>query len=286
MVSFLDAAGGVPTEERVACLDNDGTLWCERPRYVQYDFFVDALTTAVAARPELAERPEFAAVIQEDREAIGQLGMRRIVVALAGLFAGISPDAFTRRVREYLSHARHPETNRPVRKMVYQPMLELIAELARRDFTVAISTGGGTEFVRSVSQELYGVPPERVVGSLITYEYGRDEGGVPALTRTADIVGEANEGPEKVSNIQIQLGRRPILAVGNSGGDREMLEWASAGNGPRLAMVIDHDDGDREYAYASKAVSFEEQRPITGVASDMGWTVVSMANDWERVFPE
>lgn len=171
-----------------------------------------------------------------------------------------------------------------MRTMVYQPMLEVIDELRRRDFSISVTTGGGTEFVRAISQDLYGVAPELVVGSLIAYRYQRDEGGVPGLIRTSDIMGKANEGAEKVGNIQTQLGRRPIVAFGNSGGDREMLEWAAGGGRPGLAVLIDHDDAEREYAYESKAVSFEEEKPISEVAVDEGWTVVSMADDWQAVF--
>lgn len=285
LVRFLDSAGDVPVEERLACFDNDGTLWCEKPTYIQFDFFVDAMKSAVGDDPGLAEKPEFAALIEGDQEAIGAMGLMRIVHALAELFAGLHPVEFTRRARQFMAEERHADMGRPMRKMVYQPMLELIDEMRRRDFTISVTTGGGTEFVRAVSQDLYGVAPELVVGSLIAYDYGRDDGGIPALTRTAEIFGKPNEGPEKVANIQTQLGRRPIVAVGNSSGDREMLEWADGGQGPRLAVLVDHDDDEREYAYESKAVSFEEEKPIKEVAADLGWTVVSMANDWETVFP-
>ena len=180
---------------------------------------------------------------------------------------------------------QHPTLGRPLRSDVYQPMLELIDELRRRDFTVSIVTGGGTEFVRAVSDELYGVPPEAVVGTLIEYEFVRHGDGRPALAPHGPALdGAANEGAAKVTNIQTQLGRRPILAAGNSGGDREMLEWARAGDGPCLALLVDHDDAEREFAYVSTAETFAEPEPITDVGARLGWTVVSMANDWETVF--
>jgi phosphoserine phosphatase len=285
VLAFLDAVSEIPVEERLACFDNDGTLWCEKPTYIQFEFFVDAMKSAVADRPELAERPEFAALIREDQEAIGRLGLQRIVLALAGLFEGVSPEQFTKLVREFMSRAIHPDMNLPYRQMTYRPMLEVISELRRRHFTVAITTGGGTEFVRSISGELYGVAPELIVGSLIAYKYTRGSRGRPGLARTSEIEGKPNEGPEKVSNIQTQLGRRPIIAFGNSAGDREMLEWATAGE-RGLAVLLDHDDAEREYSYESKAVSFEEERAITQVAAELGWTVVSMADDWERIFTE
>jgi hypothetical protein len=163
-------------------------------------------------------------------------------------------------------------------------MLELLEELRRRDFTVCLVSGGGTEFVRAISEDLYGVPPHAVVGTLIEYEFGRED-GVPVLRRTARAQGHANEGAEKVANMQTQLGRRPILGVGNSGGDRELLEWACAGDGPGLALLVDHDDAEREFQYVSKAESFTESESITDVARRLGWAVVSMARDWATIFP-
>jgi haloacid dehalogenase-like hydrolase len=285
VVDFLDAAADVPVEQRVACLDNDGTLWCERPTYVQFDFLVDALRSAVHADASLAETPEFAALLSGDQTAIGEIGLERIALALTGLFRGIAPEEFTARVREFMSRATHPRIGGPLRSNTYLPMLELVAELRRRDFAVSVVTGGGTEFVRAVSQELYGVPPEAVVGSLIDYDFVPATPNTgPALARADRLVGVANEGAVKVTNIQTQLGRRPILAAGNSGGDREMLEWAASGPGRTLALLVDHDDAAREYAYVSTAETFTEAEPITDVGHRLGWTVVSMARDWEAIF--
>jgi hypothetical protein len=284
LVAFLDAVLEVPVEERVACFDNDGTLWCERPTYVQFDFFVDALKTAVHADPSIAGAPEFAALLAGDQTALGELGLERIALALTSLFEGITPEEFTRRVRAFMATAVHPTLGRPLRSNVYQPMLELIDALRRSDVSVTIVSGGGTEFVRAVSQQLYGVPPEAVVGTLIDYEFGRDDDGAPRLLRTGRPAGVANEGAAKVNNIQSQLGRRPGLVAGNSGGDREMLGWAAAGPGPTLALLVDHDDAEREFAYVSTAETFSEPEPITQVGARLGWTVVSMSTDWETVF--
>ena len=248
--AFLAAAEEVPVADRVAYFDNDGTLWCERPSYVQLDFFLDALRKHVAKDPSTGERAEFAAA-----------------------------------AREFMGRATHPTLGRPTRSVTYQPMLELIAELRRRDFTVGIVTGGGTEFVRAISDDFYGVPAELVVGTLIGYDVSRDGEGPPVIRRTSGLLGVANEGSAKVANIQTQLGRRPILAAGNSGGDREMLEWAQATGSPSLALLIDHDDAEREFHYTSEAGTFVETEPITDVGARLGWTVVSMARDWEVVFP-
>jgi phosphoserine phosphatase len=275
----------VPVADRVAYFDNDGTLWCERPSYVQLDFFLDALRRHVGHDPPIGERDEFAALLSGDQVAVEGIGLERIALALAGLFEGMMPEEFTSATREFIDRAVHPTLGRPTRSVTYRPMLELIAELRRRDFTVGIVTGGGTEFVRSISDDLYGVPAELVVGSLIGYDVSRDGEGRPVIRRTSGLLGVANEGSAKVANIQTQLGRRPILAAGNSGGDREMLEWAQAAGFPSLALLIDHDDAEREFHYTSTAQTFAEPEPITDVGVRLGWTVVSMARDWEVIFP-
>jgi len=283
VLAFLDEAAAVPLAQRVACLDNDGTLWCEKPTYVQFDFFIDVLKTAVGKDPSLAQRPEFAALLSGDSAAIGEIGLERIAFALASLCAGISPEAFTALVHDFMGRAVHATLGRPLRANVYRPMQELLVALRELDFTIAVVTGGGTEFVRGISQDLYGVPPERVVGTLVEYDYS-DEGDRPVLLRSTRILGGANEGAVKVNNIQTQLGRRPILAVGNSGGDRQMLEWAATGEGPTLALLVNHDDAEREFSYVSSAETFAESEEITDVGARLGWTVISMANDWETVF--
>lgn len=286
--AFLAKAEGVPVAHRVAYFDNDGTLWCERPSYVQLDFFLDALRTRVHDDPSLAKRAEFAALLGGDRTAVAGIGLERIALALAGLFEGMTPEDFASAAKQFMERAMHPTLGRPTRSVTYQPMLELIAELRRRDFTVGIVTGGGTEFVRAISHDLYGVPAELVVGTLIGYDVGRDGDGPPVIHRTSSLLGVANEGSAKVANIQTQLGRRPILAAGNSGGDREMLEWAHssrAAGAPSLALLIDHDDAEREFSYTSTAQTFAETEPITDVGARLGWTVVSMARDWNVIFP-
>ena len=172
--AFLAAAEEVPVADRVAYFDNDGTLWCERPSYVQLDFFLDALRRRVAQDPSTGERAEFAALLSGDQAAVAGIGLERIALALAGLFEGLTPEEFAAAAREFMSRAAHPTLGRPTRSVTYQPMSELIAELRRRDFTVGIVTGGGTEFVRAISDDLYGVPAELVVGTLIGYDVSRD----------------------------------------------------------------------------------------------------------------
>jgi phosphoserine phosphatase len=284
ILAFLDGTGEIPVDERVAYVDNDGTMWCEKPTYVQFDFFVDALKQRAEADPALTDRPELAAVLSGDMAAIGEIGLARVAGALAALFDGQTPEQFAGAADEFLGRYRHPTLGVPVRGVIYQPMLELLAELRALDFTVGIVTGGGTEFVRRASRRLYGVEPGMVVGTLIGYEFDRDDSGRPLVRRTTAQIGKANEGGAKLENINAQVGRAPILAAGNSGGDREMLEWAQASPHGGLAILIDHDDAEREFAYASEAATFREDEPITAVADRLGWVVVSMRRDWESIF--
>lgn len=284
ILAFLDRSRDVPVDHRVAYVDNDGTMWCEKPTYVQLDFFVDALQRRTADDPSLAERPEFAAVLSGDMAKIGEVGLPKVAVALAALFDGCTPDEFGRAVDEFLGRFRHRTLGVPVAGLVYQPMRELLAQLRAHDFTIGIVTGGGTEFVRQFSRSLYGVEPGMVVGTMIGYHFDRNDDGRPVVRRTVAQMGGANEGGAKVEHIQSQIGRPPLFAAGNSAGDREMLEWAEASPHGGMAVLVDHDDGDREFEYTSTAATFEDSEPITAVAERLGWVTVSMRSDWETVF--
>jgi phosphoserine phosphatase len=286
LLAFLDDLDHVPADERVAYIDNDGTMWCEKPTYVQFDFFVDALRQRVSEQPSLGERPEFAAVLGGDMAAVGEIGLAKVAGALAALFDGQTPDEFGTAVDGFLDRYRHRTRGTRLEGVIYRPMLELLDELRARDFTVGIVTGGGTEFVRQVSQRCYAIEPGMVVGTLIGYRFDRDDNGRPVVRRTTGQIGSANEGGAKIEHIQSQIGRPPILAVGNSGGDREMLEWAQASRHGGLAVLVDHDDEQREFAYASTAATFAEAEPITAVAERLGWVVVSIKDDWETVFAD
>ncbi len=286
ILGFLSRSEEVPEGERVAYIDNDGTMWCERPAYVQLDFFVDALQQRTRDDPSLGDRPEFAAVLGGDMAAVGEIGLAKVAGALAALFDGETPEQFDSAVDDFLDRYRHRSLGVDASGIIYQPMLELLDELRARDFTIGIVTGGGTEFVRRVSKRWYGVDPGMVVGTLIGYQFDRDDEDRPVLRRTAAHTGTANEGGAKVEHIQAQIGMAPILAIGNSGGDREMLEWARASPHGGLAVLIDHDDEEREFAYESTAATFDDAEPITDVAARLGWVVVSMAGDWSRVFTD
>ena len=284
ILAFLDEVEGIPSTDRVAVFDNDGTLMCEKPRYVQLEFMLVELDRAIAADPSLADRDEFHALVTGDRTGQAEMRLERVAGALVSLFEGLTPEAFDHRVARFFSEALHPDRGVPFRQMRYQPMLELIDQLRSRGFDVYVVTGGGAEFVRTISQDFYGVKPEGVVGSQIDYELEDDDGSI-RLVRTSHLVGTGpNEGPAKPPNIQRILGRRPVIAAGNSAGDAQMLDYAMSYDGPSLALLVDHDDAAREYAYASEAATFATDESILETAARSGWTVASMRTDWSTVF--
>jgi phosphoserine phosphatase len=283
VLAFLVASEDLTPVERVAVFDNDGTLWTEKPVYPQLAFFLHELELAVLDKPVLAERSEYQALLAQDHIAIASLGLPRIALALAELCAGMTADEFAQRSASFLLEHQHPTLGRPFAGAVYQPMLELLGALRERGFATFIVSGGGTEFIRSISQAVYGIASECVVGTHIGYEY-LTINGAPALRRTGAVFGDANEGPAKVVNIQQQLGRRPVLAAGNSAGDREMIQWALAAPGPTLGLLIGHDDAEREFAYESVAGTFESTDSILDIGRREGWTTVSMRDDWDTIF--
>ncbi len=286
LLEFLVASTDVPVENRVAVFDNDGTLWCEKPNYVQLEFMLAELGRAVQADPSIAEREEYRALIEHDTAAQAELGLERIAMALVELCAGISPSEFDERVRAFFAVATHRDRDVAYRSMRYAPMLELVDALRAREFEVFVVSGGGTEFVRAISRDFYEVSPDDVVGTLVTYEFSRDDAGRPHLVRGAGLDGTAaNEGEVKVANIQRHLGRRPIFAAGNTAGDREMLEYALAADGPTFALLVDHDDADREYAYPAQAGTIDFEGDLVQFGRDLGWTIASIRSDWATVFP-
>lgn len=285
LLEFLTACRDVPVHQRVAVFDNDGTLWCERPDYVQLEFMLAVLASAVTDDPTLARRHEYRALLEQDATLQAELGLERIALALVELCAGIGPREFDERVRAFFERNVHRDRAVPYLAMRYQPMLELLDALRSLEFEVFIVTGGGTEFVRAIGREFYDVSPHDVVGTLVTYEFTRDGDGRPHLVRGSALDGvAANEGEVKVANIQRHVGRRPIFAAGNSAGDREMLEYALASAGPSLALLVDHDDAEREYAYTARAGTIDFDGDVVEFGRALGWTIVSIRDDWVRVF--
>ncbi|MEV4416892.1 hypothetical protein [Catellatospora sp. NPDC049609] len=283
ILGFLAEAERLPERRRVAVLDHDGTMCCERPVQMQFAFFLHEMRTRMAAEPALAERADYRLLMEGDPAALSDFGLRRIALVLNDLVAGLTPEEFTERVLAFMDTAAHPVWGVPFGDLVYQPMRELVEALRAHGFAVFLSTLSGIEFLRAISPGLYGVPPEGVVGAQAAYRYD-DRGGRPALVRISETMPELNEGPTQVLNLQRQLGRRPVFVAANSPGDRAMIEYALAGDGPAMALVIDHDDDVREYAYVPQAMTFSEPEPVVDAARRLGWTVASMRDDWATVF--
>ena len=277
----------VPPAERVATFDQDGTLWVEQPVYAQVVFAFDRVKDVVKANPALANEAPFKAVVAGDREAIARFTEEDIVKLVVASQAGLTVEAFQAVVRQWAATAKHPKFQRPYTELVYAPMLEAMKYLRANGYRTYIVTGGGQEFVRAFAESVYGVPPEQVVGTMLKVGYAvRD--GVPTLTHEPGVF-FVNDGAGKPVGINMVIGRRPQAAFGNSDGDRPMLEWATAGGGARLGMLVLHDDPQREVAYgpaaglpASKVGSFTQ--PTYDLAKAKGWTVISIKNDWKRVF--
>jgi len=283
ILAFLNSAEHLPALRRVAVLDQDGTLFCERPVSLQLAFFLHEMRTRVAADRQLADRVGHRMLLAADPSTLSDFGLRRLVRMMAEFVAEITPEEFAERVRAFMSTARHPTRGVPYPELVYQPMRELIDALRAHQFAVFLSTVAGIEFLRVISPDLYGVPPEAVVGTPVAYRYD-DHDGHPTPIRTSEISAELNEGPAQVLNLQGQLGRRPIFVAANSPGDRAMIDYTLAGDGPSMAVLIDHDDEQREYAYQPQAYTFTEDEPIAQTGRRLGWTVVSMREDWTCVF--
>lgn len=280
----------VPPAERIATFDQDGTLWVEHPMYSQVIYCLDRVPALVAEKPELKDVEPFKTVLTGDREAIAKLPMGELEKILAATLTGMTTDAFSAEAAKWLSAAKDPRWKRPYTDLTYQPMQELLAYLRANEFKTYIVTGGGQDFVRVYSEATYGVPPEQVVGTAgaTTYSYGKD--GKPILTKEPKLLLNDNNAG-KPEGIHLMIGRRPIIAFGNSTGDRQMLEYTEAGEGPRLAMLLLHDDAEREYAYGpaqglpdTKVGAFTQE--LYDEAIQNGWVVVSMKKDWGTIFAE
>lgn len=288
ILSFVEGVceeGGeryLPPAERIAVFDKDGTLWSEQPIYVQLAFIQDRLRALAPEQPRWQEREPFRSALAGDLAGALKGGEPAIAELVAATHAGTTSEEFALLVREWLASARHPLQGRPYTELVYQPMLELLDFLRENGFKTFIVSGGGIEFVRAFAEEVYGIPPEQVVGSSIAARYELQE-GQPVIRRLPEL-GFVDDGAEKPVGIQLHIGRRPVLAFGNSDGDFEMLEWTAAGQGARLCALLHHDDEVRETAYDRDGHVGKLARGLDE-ASARGWLVVSMERDWKTVFP-
>jgi phosphoserine phosphatase len=278
----------VPPAERIATFDQDGTLWVEKPIYSQVAYCLDRVPTLVKARPELASVEPFKTVMTGSREAIAKLPMKDLEKILAATLTGMSVEGFRAEVTKWLAEAKDPRWKRPYTDLTYQPMQEVLKYLRDSGYKTYIVTGGGQDFVRAYAERVYGIPPEQVVGTAGGTKFGYAKDGKPFLTKEPKLLLNDDKAG-KPEGIHLMIGRRPYAAFGNSAGDREMLEYTKAGAGTRLAMLVLHDDAKREYAYgpaqglpASKVGTFPQS--LYEEARNQGWVVISMKDDWKRIF--
>jgi phosphoglycolate phosphatase-like HAD superfamily hydrolase len=271
----------VPPAERIAVFDNDGTLWSEQPMYFQLAFVLDRVKALAPQHPEWQTTEPFRSVLAGDMAGVAAAGEHGLMQLMAATHAGMTSEEFRSIVAEWLATARHPSFKRPYTELTYAPMKELLAYLRANGFKTFIVSGGGVEFLRVFSERVYGVPPEQVVGSSIRTKYEvRD--GKPAIVRLPEIE-FIDDAAGKPVGINRYIGRRPILAFGNSDGDFEMLEYTTSASGPRLGLIVRHDDAEREYAYDRKSSVGRLDRGLDE-AGARGWVIVSMKSDWRRIY--
>jgi phosphoglycolate phosphatase-like HAD superfamily hydrolase len=271
----------VPPAERVAVFDNDGTLWTEQPMYFQLAFILDRVHALAPQHPEWRTTEPFKSVLAGDMAGVAAAGEHGLLELMAATHAGMTSDEFARIVADWLATARHPRFKKPYDELTFVPMRELLAYLRANGFKTYIVSGGGVEFMRVFAERAYGVPPEQVIGSSIRTKYELRD-GKPAIVRLPEIEFIDDKAGKPVG-IQKFIGRRPILAFGNSDGDFEMLEFTTSSPGPRLGLIVHHDDGEREYAYDRKSPVGRLERGLDE-AAQRGWVIVSMKDDWQRVY--
>jgi phosphoserine phosphatase len=263
----------VPPDERIAVFDSDGTLWCEQPASALAFFVMHRLRESSPERMSGVEAPLVQAARRGDSMPFQQLELAALSEILLHTNAGLTPEQFVTQAHRFLARTLHPRFGVPFRELTYRPMLELLAFLEAKEFRAFIVTGSGVEFVRAASEQLYGVPTERVAGATVDYTCERLDGKILVI-RTRTLLGEAGEGEAKVRAIQHRIGRRPIFAAGNSLGDRDMLEYTRSGHNPSLCLLVHHDDATREYAYAADLDANDRK----------AWLKVSMRRDFRRIF--
>jgi phosphoglycolate phosphatase-like HAD superfamily hydrolase len=284
-VGRVTSPGGVdfvPPAERVAVFDNDGTLWCEQPIYFQAAFGLDSVRAMAPQHPEWKQQQPFKAFLSGNKDALAAQGEKGLLTLIAASHSGVTTDAYAASVADWLTRAQHPRFHRPYNELVYQPMVELLAYLRANGFKTFIVSGGGVEFMRVWAEKAYGIPPEQVVGSSGVTQFKIDADGKPVLMKLPKVEFIA-DGPGKPSGINRFIGRRPILAFGNSDGDHQMLQWTAAGPGARFVGIVHHTDAAREYSYDRES-KIGKLDKAWDEAMQRGWTVVDMTKDWTTMF--
>ncbi len=282
-----ESDGYVTPAERIVTFDNDGTLWPSHPMYTQLVFALDRVKALAPQHPEWKTTQPFKAALEGDQEALAASGEKGLLELVMASHAGMSTAEFEAIVKDWFKTARHPRFNRLYTELAYQPMLELLEYLRTNGFKTYIVSGGGIEFMRPMTEAVYGIPPEQVIGSSIKTQFEKKD-GKPVLMRLPEI-NFIDDKDGKPVGINQFIGRRPIAAVGNSDGDRQMLEWTGAGEGSRLMMLVLHDDAEREYAYGPANGLADTHfgrftQSLMDEAKKSGWVVISMKDDWKQIF--
>ena len=279
----------VVPEDRIATFDQDGTTWVEQPIYSQVLFAFDRVAEMAPQHPEWKTKMPFKAIVTGDKEAMGKFTLKDIEVIAMATHTGMTAEAFTPLVTDWMAKAKHPRFDKPYPQMVYQPMLEVMKYLRDNGYKTYIVTGGGQDFVRAYSQTVYGIPPEQIIGSALDTQYAYNKEGQGILMRDPKLLLN-NNGAGKAEDIYLFIGKHPKAAFGNTDGDRQMLEYTQANGGASLEMLVLHDDATREYAYGpaqglpdTKIGTFPQR--LYDEAKAKGWTVISMKNDWKQIFP-
>jgi len=272
----------VKPADRIAVFDNDGTLWSEQPMYFELLFALEEVKRNAPQHPEWKTTQPFQAVLENDHKALAASGMDGILKIFGATHTGMTTEAFDDYAKTWLSQARHPKTGKPYTEMIFQPMLEMLDYLRSQDFKTYIVSGGDTAFMRAFAEKVYGIPPEQVIGTTFVTAFQYKDGKA-SIVRTPKLA-HNDDGPGKPESIDAVIGKRPILAFGNSDGDLQMLQWTAAGPGKRFMGLVHHTDAKREWAYDRKSDIGRLDKALDE-AKTRGWTIVDMASEWRRIYP-
>jgi phosphoserine phosphatase len=272
----------VKPEERIAVFDNDGTLWSEQPMYFQVLFALEEVKRMAPQHPQWKTEQPFKAVLENDHQALAASGMDGLMKIIGATHTGITTAAFMDNAKTWLSQARHPKTGKPYTEMIFQPMLEMLDYLRSQDFKTYIVSGGEVEFMRAFAEQVYGIPPEQVIGTTFATQFQLN-GNDASILRLPKLA-HNDDGPGKPESIQQVIGRRPILAFGNSDGDLQMLQWTAAGPGKSFMGLVHHTDAKREWAYDRQSNIGRLDKALDE-ANKRGWSVVDMSKEWKRIYP-
>jgi len=272
----------IPPAERIAVFDNDGTLWSEQPMYFEVLFALDEVKRMAPQHPEWKDEQPFKAVLENDQKALAAAGEKGLLQIVGATHTGVTTAEFNANAQRWLAKAVHPRSHKPYTEMVFQPMLELLGYLRENGFKTYIVSGGEVAFMRAFAEEVYGIPPEQVIGTTFVTQFQNKDGKFSILRQGK--LAHNDDGPGKPESIESIIGRRPVFAFGNSDGDLQMLQWTTAGEGRRLAGLVHHTDGQREWAYDRKSNIGRLDKALDQATGNK-WVVVDMAKEWTRIYP-